>query len=181
MHGHLLHRDEPPALEQTRHLLPRRELTGVAEPQVVVKPFTPLHGVGLCRAERDVDHRHLPAFHRDLFVSGYDRRNDVLADHRVHNPRLQVAPLHAGDGSVVFHSEENSPSVHVGERHDLSRELLRSDAVTLELGLRAFPGFDEFLEIGFQHGDGRPLASEELQEPLHAVGRVATPLRSRPA
>ena len=64
--------------------------------------------------------------------------------HRIHYPLFEIVPLDAGDGAVVFHSEQDATPLQVGERHHLPRQLLRPQIIPLELHSRVLAASYQF-------------------------------------
>ena len=70
---------------------------------------------------------------RIFLVERLDHRVDVTTEHGIHHPAFKVVALNAGDRRIVFDPQQQPPALKIGQRHDLLRDLLRPQIVSLEL------------------------------------------------
>ena len=126
--------------EQPRLLLARGVLRGAADADVDFLAVVVAHHIGFRNPLRHCDHRHPPlVVHAHFLVERQDYRVYFAAEHRVHQPLLEIVAPNAGDGAVILHAEDELAAAEVRQGDDFLRQALRAFLIALELHAGVLP------------------------------------------
>ena len=156
-HRQQLRVDHAADREQPRLLFARGEPGRAAGAHVDVFSVVMANHVGLGRSLGNADDRH-PALVVDLnlLVERENHRMHLAAEHRVYHPAFEIASSNARDRPVVFHSQQDSATLKIGQGHDLLRELFRAHVIALELHSGVLAMTDQFEQIRSGHRRSTP-------------------------
>ena len=100
--------------------------------------------VGLGRARQHGHHGDpLTVVKAYLLVVGQQLRMHRAAEHRIHDPALQVVSLHPAHNTVVLDTNQQPTSLKIGKGNNIARQLLWSQRVPFKFDARVFTLLDQ--------------------------------------
>ena len=130
---------------QARLLFPSGELRSATNAVIDVLAILAAQDVWLEGALGERDHRNTPTIaDANLLIERINRRKHVAPENRVRHPALQTVPPDAGDGAVIFDTEQDASTSKIRKGHDRLGQLFGADLIAHELNIRVLALRDHF-------------------------------------